>query len=319
MSIGVIGGSGFIGSVLCKILNKKKLNFVIGDLNKSKYFKKQSLILDVRNSLALSKALKSCSVIINLAAEHRDNISPASRYDEVNVKGAKNICIAARSNNINMIIFTSSVAVYGFAKIGIDELGKINPFNSYGKSKWEAEIIYKSWQKEDPTNRTLVIIRPTVVFGEGNRGNVYNLFRQIASKKFIMVGSGKNRKSMAYVENVAAFLEYSLNFKPGIHIYNYVDKPDLTINSLVMFVKNTLGQSQENKFKIPFFIALIVGKFFDFFSFILQKEMTVSSVRVKKFCANSVYESAVYKTSFIPPMNLYKAIKKTITYEFLKK
>ena len=74
--------------------------------------------------------------------------------------------------------------------------------------------------------KTLVIIRPTVVFGEGNRGNVFNLMNQIAKNRFMMVGSGTNRKSMAYVENVAAFLEYSLSFQSGLHVHNYVDKPD---------------------------------------------------------------------------------------------
>ena len=43
-----------------------------------------------------------------------------------------------------------------------------------GEQKFEAELIYKKWQKDDPKNRVLTIIRPTVIFGEGNRGNVYN-------------------------------------------------------------------------------------------------------------------------------------------------
>jgi nucleoside-diphosphate-sugar epimerase len=71
-----------------------------------------------------------------------------------------------------MIIFTSTVAVYGFAKIGTEESGKIAPFNDYGRTKYEAEEVFKAWQAEAPEERTLVIIRPTVVFGEQNRGNV---------------------------------------------------------------------------------------------------------------------------------------------------
>lgn len=42
----------------------------------------------------------------------------------------------------------------------------------------------------------LTIIRPTVIFGEQNHGNVYNLLRQIAGGKFPMIGKGTNRKSM---------------------------------------------------------------------------------------------------------------------------
>jgi len=58
--------------------------------------------------------------------------------------------------------------------------------------------------------------------GEQNRGNVYNLLRKVASGKFLMVGNGKNVKSIMYVENVAAFIEYNLNNGSGEHPYNYV-------------------------------------------------------------------------------------------------
>ena len=84
--------------------------------------------------------------------------------------------------------------------------------------------------KKDPQNRSLVIIRPTAVFGEENRGNVYNLLKQINSKNFIMIGNGKNKKSIAYVRNVADFIIFSTKLNSGIHIYNYIDKPDLTMN-----------------------------------------------------------------------------------------
>ena len=134
------------------------------------------------------------STIINLAAVHRDDVRPLSRYDDVNVQGAKNICEAARKHEINQIIFTSSVAVYGFAPTDTDESGEFNYFNDYGRTKFMAEQVYKAWQEEDPKSRTLVILRPTVIFGEGNRGNVYNLLRQIAARKFLMFGDGKNIK-----------------------------------------------------------------------------------------------------------------------------
>jgi GlcNAc-P-P-Und epimerase len=98
---------------------------------------------------------------------------------------------------------------------GTNEQGAINPFNEYGRTKYEAECVYRDWQAQDPGNRALVIIRPTVVFGEQNRGNVYNLLRYLADGRFVMVGSGRNVKSMAYVENIAAFLEHSLSFGPG--------------------------------------------------------------------------------------------------------
>ena len=114
---------------------------------------------------------------------------------------------------IKKIIFTSTVAVYGFAKAGTDESGEIDPFNEYGRTKFEAEKIFLYWYHQG--ERSLIIVRPTVVFGDGNRGNVFNLFNQIANNKFLMIGDGQNKKSMAYVENVVAFLEVCI-FEKGM-------------------------------------------------------------------------------------------------------
>jgi nucleoside-diphosphate-sugar epimerase len=318
MNYSVIGGSGFIGSVLCKNFLKHSLNFKIIDKITSQTFPSRYFFADVRSINNLNQAIYDGDVIINLAAEHRDNIYPKSLYDEVNVSGAINICNIARIKNCKKIIFTSSVAVYGFAKINTNESGKINPFNDYGRTKWEAEQIYKAWQAEDLKNRTLVMIRPTVVFGERNRGNVFNLLKQIASGKFLMIGHGQNRKSMAYVENVAAFIEYSLNFKPGVHVYNYIDKPDFTMNELVARVSKILGHSEKINFRLPYFVGLAIGKCFDFIAFVTKKKLAVSSIRIKKFCANSVYESAIAETGFVAPVNLIDAIERTVKYEFLE-
>ncbi len=315
MNITVIGGSGFIGSSLCARLESSGSKFQIVDKKPSDSFNEKVFIADIR--FPLEKSLAT-DVIINLAAEHRDDVSPISLYDETNIDGAKNICKFAEDNKIDKIVFTSSVAVYGFAPLGTDESGTINPFNDYGRTKWEAELVYKAWQSRDPNKRCLVIVRPTVVFGERNRGNVFNLLKQIASGKFIMVGNGLNRKSMAYVENVAAFLEYSMTFKAGIHIFNYIDKPDFSMNQLVVHVNKLLGRSSKIGLRLPYIVGLSVGKLFDIGAKLTGHKFSISSIRVKKFCANSVYESAISGTGFVPPVNLVHAIEKTVRYEFIE-
>jgi nucleoside-diphosphate-sugar epimerase len=313
----IIGGSGFIGTRLSLRLSQSEKLFQIVDKAPSSLFPEKVLSADVRQPISISFSQEP-TALINLAAEHRDDVRPLSLYDEVNVDGARKVCNLARDKGTNKIIFTSSVAVYGFAPFGTNESGVIAPFNDYGRTKWEAEQVYKQWQAEDPQNRTLVIVRPTVVFGERNRGNVFNLLRQIASGRFVMVGNGLNGKSMAYVENVAAFLEYSLDFKPGVHIYNYIDKPDFTMNTLVAHVNKLLVRPYEIKFRLPFSLGLLIGYCFDLVSKITSKKFSISAIRVKKFCANSVYESAINSTGFIPPAPLMEAIEKTVRFEFIE-
>lgn len=319
-AINVIGGSGFIGTRLVRRLRSKEhLSVQITDKAPSKAHPDLVTLGDVRSVQQLRVSISNESVIVNLAAEHRDDVRPLSLYEEVNVGGAKNICTVARERSVKTIIFTSTVAVYGFTPIGTDESGKIAPFNDYGRTKFEAEQVFKTWQAEAPTERTLVIIRPTVVFGEQNRGNVYNLLRQIASGKFVMVGSGENRKSMAYVENVAAFIEYSMSFKPGVYIYNFIDKPDFTMNTLVGSVNRILGRPEGIRFRLPFAVGYFIGKGFDLVAAISGKRFAISSIRVKKFCANSVYNTAIDKTGFVPPVPLEQALAQTVRHEFIEK
>ena len=319
MKIAVVGGSGFIGSALCKRLNSvDNIDINIVDKHRSQVYAEKTNIADIREKDQLEKALIDSEVIINLAAEHKDNVTPQSLYYDVNVEGVKNICDIARLKDIKKIIFTSSVAVYGFAPVGTDENGKINPFNEYGRTKWKAEEVLRSWQSEDPTSRSLVIIRPTVVFGERNRGNVYNLLRQIASGRFVMIGNGRNRKSMAYVENVSAFIEFSLSFAPGVHIFNYIDKPDFDMNSLVILCRNVLLSKKGVGIRIPFAVGLFVGWFFDLMSIILKKEFPISSIRVRKFCADSSFSTTIDSTGFIRPYRIEEAIESTLKYEFLE-
>lgn len=316
--ISVIGGSGFIGSRLCKRLIVSNKNFKILDKKISNTFPGHTQICDVRDRKSLLDNLEG-NIIFNLAAEHRDDVTPKSLYDEVNVDGARRVCEVAEEKGIKKIIFTSSVAVYGFAPIGTDESGQINYFNDYGRTKYEAELIYREWQSKDPKNRSLIIIRPTVVFGEQNRGNVYNLLKQIASGKFIMIGNGLNRKSMAYVENVAAFLEFSLDFGPGVHIFNYVDKPDFDMNTLVVNVNKALGKEPKIGLRLPYALGYAAGKAFDFVAWISNKKFSVSSIRVKKFCSDTAFGTSLEKTGFVRPFTLEQGIDSTIKFEFVDK
>lgn len=316
MKILVSGGSGFIGTRLVKRLLNSDCDVKILDKSKSKAYPELWIYGDVRDKSSLLPAFKRCDLLYNLAAEHRDDVTPKSLYWDVNVMGAENVCAAAEELGINKIIFTSSVAVYGFTDKETGEDGDLKPFNDYGKTKLEAEKVYREWQKKDE-RRCLVIVRPTVVFGEGNRGNVYNLLNQISTGRFIMVGNGKNIKSMAYVENVVAFLEYAINFGEGIHIYNYVDKPDFDMNSLVAEVYKGLGKSPKIRFRLPYSLGYAGGRLFDLFSLITGKKYPISSIRVKKFCSNTSFSTSISQTGFIPPISLHEGLLRTIKYEFI--
>ena len=316
MKICIIGGSGFVGSFLIKELNN--YNVFNLDKNQSPFFDDISIKADIRNFNEI-KIQKDTSIVVLLAAEHRDDVSPTSLYYDVNVKGTKNVLKAMDNAGVKNIIFTSSVAIYGLNKPNPDENHPKDPFNHYGKSKWQAELAIKEWYVNNPEGKSVTIIRPTVIFGERNRGNVYNLLKQICSGKFIMIGKGQNKKSMAYVGNVVAFIKNRLSKEVlGYHIYNYVDKPDYNMNELVSIIERKMKLNIP-KIKIPYWLGMLGGFCFDFFSIITGKKFTISSVRVKKFCATTQFEAKKVHFVFTSPYTLEQGLKQTLEHEFINK
>lgn len=331
MNITIIGGSGFVGSRLTTRLLACGHTVKIADKRPSQVHPSIHVHCDIRDVPALERELVGSDIVINLAAEHRDDVSPKSLYDQVNVNGSRNLCQVCSKLGITRIVFTSSVAVYGFAPAGTDESGEINYFNDYGRTKWLAEEEYRQWLKADSQNR-VVIIRPTVIFGEGNRGNVYNLLRQIAGGRFPMVGRGTNRKSMNYVENVAAFIQHcveqelpayeesnSVGSQPQQeYLYNYCDQPAYDMNGLVLEVYRALGRPKTRLFHWPYPVAYFGGLCFDLLALILRRRLPVSSIRVKKFCQNTYFTSSrVAATGFVPPVSLPEGLSRTIRHEFV--
>lgn len=310
--IQIIGGSGFIGSYLIKQLTPY-YSVVNYDKANSSCFPSITNIIDIREKEAMMEKLQPSEWMILLAAEHRDDIYPSSLYYDVNVQGTKNVLDVMGRKKIEKIIFTSTVAVYGLNKKNPDECSEVDPFNDYGKSKWQAEETLRKWYEEDPDKRTLIIIRPTVVFGPGNKGNVYNLLTQIASGKFFMIGKGTNKKSMAYVENVAGFIKYCIdkNFS-GYHIFNYVDKPDLSMKGLLFIVEESL-QKKLPPVKIPYLFGYAGGLCFDVLSFFTKKKYAINSIRIKKFCAITQFSSdKMLEVGYKPPYTLKEGLHKTL-------
>ena len=310
----VIGGSGFVGSFLIKELD----DFCVTNLDKrlSPFFKDITRIGDITKpaQIVFNKNIDS---VILLAAEHSDDVSPTSLYYDVNVKGTENVLNKMDKAGVKNLIFTSSVAIYGLDKNNPDEKHVHDPFNHYGKSKWQAEQVIRAWYENDPAGKSVTIIRPTVIFGERNRGNVYNLLKQISSGKFMMIGKGLNKKSMVYVGNVVAFIKDRLKkVESGYQVFNYSDKPDFNMTELVSVIEDKM-KLKIPKSKIPFFLGMLGGYFFDILSKIKGKKLSISSVRVKKFCATTQFDSNKAHESYNAPYTLKQGLDKTLEHEFI--
>lgn len=318
MKIKLIGASGFVGTRLLDLLKdypEYELQNI--DLQPSHFFNDLTVIGDVREQEQMDRMLAGGDLVVLLAAQHRDDVTPISLYYDTNVEGMKVTLKAMEKNGIKRLVFFSSVAVYGLNKKNPDETHPADPFNHYGKSKWQAEQVLQEWYKTHP-DWNIDIVRPTVIFGERNRGNVYNLLHQISSGKFLMVGPGTNVKSMAYVGNIVAFVKFMIEqVTTGYNVFNYIDKPDVNMNDLVAHVEKVLNKRIPST-HYPYWLGMFGGYCFDLLAMITGKKLAVSSVRVKKFCSTTQFDSTkAMNSGFVPPYTLKEGLARTLEFEFV--
>lgn len=314
MEVLITGGSGFIGTRLIEDLLEAGHKVVNLDIRQSSSFPQLTTLGDVRDPEAVMAAATGVDAIVHLAAEHRDDVRPVELYFDVNRGGARQVISAAEANNVKKIVFTSSVAIYGLNVGEPEETSPPRPFNAYGRSKLEAEQIFSEWATKE-ADRSLIIVRPCVVFGENNRGNVHTLLKQIETGRFLTIGDGANRKSMAYVRNVSQFLISCLKFQSGVQVFNYADKPDISTRELLKTACAALGVKLPPR--IPYALGLAAGYTFDVLASVSQKSFPVSSVRVRKFCADTrIGTKRLEALGWQPSYTLEDGLRRMIAHEF---
>lgn len=304
----LIGGSGFIGQHFFKILGKKiVLNIDIDSgVNNIEFEYCDILNYSELDSIDLSKWPDL--TLIHLAAVHFDF---QTNFYETNVTGTTNVLkFISKNDNIKKYVFFSSVATYGDSQTGKNEDSPQKPNNDYGKSKLEAENLIKNWQNFNQKIQT-IIIRPAVVFGEFNFGNVFNLFQQIRSKRFAVIGNGENIKSIAYAGNIVDSVLFCLKYiSDPLFIYNYCDYPQKNICEQSFVISNLLGYN--DPIKIPFWITKFITIPIDFLEKLFKVDLKINSMRVKKFTTPTYFFSdKIRGKGFKQRTSIKKAFLKT--------
>lgn len=220
----IIGGAGYIGSVLSRFLLNKgykvrvldKLLFgikPIEDLLKNLNF--DFIKGDYTNISILMKSLENISAVIHLAAIVGD---PAGKVDpdltkEVNQYGVKILTELCKLKKIKRFIFVSTCSVYGFYKTKVlNENSKLNPISLYAKTKIKAENIVISLKNNNfhPT-----IVRLGTVFGLSNRMRFDLVINLLAAKAIkenqITIYSGEQWRPFVHVKDVARAIHQILN------------------------------------------------------------------------------------------------------------
>jgi nucleoside-diphosphate-sugar epimerase len=256
----VFGGAGFIGHHLLKRLQMTLGDRLISVDRRAPKFRVENveyLTADVRD-LSQFKIQGSIRKIYNLAAVHTTPGHPSHEYYETNIGGATEITAFARRHNVNQIIFTSSISVYGPGEDRKDETTKPTPESSYGWSKWLAEGIHRSWLQEHE-ERSLIIVRPAVIFGPHENGNFTRMASLLRKGFFVYPGRTDTIKACFYVEDLLNAFDYAEETNERYVLFNGCYPDRYTIKQIVTTFRQSYF-STAKEYTIPFTVVKAAAK-----------------------------------------------------------
>ena len=293
MKIIITGAAGFVGSNLSKYLEEK--GNVVGKLS----LRKSDWILN-----------KNADVIIHLAGKAHDtaNTSADDEYFKVNRDLTIRLFEEFLNSEIRDFIFFSSVKATADTIEGIlDENHPSDPKTPYGKSKLEAENYLLS--KALPSGKRMFIIRPCMIHGSGNKGNLNLLYKVVEKGIPWPLADFDNLRSFLSIDNLNFLIERIVsdkNIRSGI--YNFSDDQALSTNDLVKIIANISGK-KERLLKIPKHMISMVTKTGDFL------KLPLNSERLKKLTENYIVSNQKIKTALnidSLPITAEEGMKKTI-------
>ena len=244
-------GTGFIGSHLLPILSKQNLQVTLAVRNNSSnefnipY--KIVKVSEIDENTDWTKALKEVATVIHLAARaHQLNdqaINPEAEFLRTNCEGTKTLVKAAIASGVKHFIFISSIgAMTTLSEHTLTEESPCHPDSPYGRSKLRAEQGLIELCQNSPM--TWTILRPTLVYGAGNPGNMERLMKLINTGFPLPLGSINNRKSFVYVGNLVDAMIACLDH-PNAKNQTFIvsDGEDLSTTDLIRHLGKALGKS----------------------------------------------------------------------------
>lgn len=293
MKITITGASGFVGSNLSKYLEEK------GNTIDKLSLRKPDFSLQ-----------KDAKAVIHLAGKAHDtaNTSADKEYFEINTELTKKLFDDFLNSEIKDFLFFSSVKATADTLEGIlDENHPSSPQTPYGRSKLEAENYLLS--KDLPENKRLFIIRPCMIHGPGNKGNLNLLYKVVEKGIPWPLADFDNQRSFLSIDNLNFLIERIIsdqNMASGI--YNFSDDKALSTNDLVKIIANTSGKT-ERLLKIPKHLISFVAKTGDYL------KLPLNSERLKKLTENYIVSNLKIKTAlniYSLPITAEEGMKKTI-------
>jgi nucleoside-diphosphate-sugar epimerase len=270
-----------------------------------KNFKKYSKYSDQKEVCLLSCPIESINfegynIVLHLAAiVHISDRLPESEYFKINRDLCLEVAKRAKSNGVNHFIFLSSSKVYGSqgGKEVLNENSDCFPDDSYGKSKYEAEILLK--ELED-FSFTVSIIRTPIVYGEGVKANMLSIMKLIDTVPILPFKGLDNKISITFVGNLVGLIDCIIE-KRSSGTFIALDEKPLSTNELVKYISKYLGK-KIYLFTLPRFLVRLTSSFFPREMDSLFNSFTLDNLKTRE------------ELGYAPPISTEDGIERMVSY-----
>jgi len=276
MQIIITGSSGFVGQNLTSYLENKQIDTEDLSLRKASW----------------KSDINKADAIIHLAGKAHDtcNTSSPEEYFEVNRDLTIELFKAFLKSDIKDFFFFSSVkAVADTLDVVLYEDVIPKAVTPYGQSKLDAETFLIN--EELPEGKRLFIIRPCMIHGPGNKGNLNLLYKIVEKGIPWPLAAFENKRSFLSIDNLSfLILEMLKNKDVKSGIYNFADDETISTNQLIKIIGKASGR-KTNLWNISSSLITGVAKLGDII------KLPLNSERLKKLTESYVVSNKKIKTA----------------------
>ena len=293
MSFLFTGASGFLGSHILSLLERKYVISTVGLTPKDDYK------VDIARNIPAFK--ESFDIVFHAAGKAHSvpkTEEEKQAFFDVNLQGTKNLCTALERSGIpKAFIFISTVAVYGCdSGENITEEYPLNGTTPYALSKIKAEKYLEEWCAM--YNVKLSILRPSLIVGPNPPGNLGAMIHGIKSGKYVSIAGGKAKKSVLMVQDIANLIPLLIE-KGGT--YNVCDSYQPSFRELELVVCRQLNKKRP--LSIPYWFAKTMAIVGDY----LGERAPINSLKLRKITHSLTFsnEKAMRELGW-KPMNVLR-------------
>ncbi|MFG0631974.1 NAD-dependent epimerase/dehydratase family protein [Pseudomonas sp. xss_2] len=321
----IFGGTGFIGVFFAKhlldtgrfekiyLFDKEPMSEKVSAYRRAEVESNSNIEVilgDVRQKIDWLP-VEPVALAVNFAAVHREPGHEDQEYYETNLLGAENVCAWVERVDCSSLIFTSSISPYGISEEIKDERTLPVPVTAYGSSKLTAEKIHQIWQARNTLARRLVIVRPGVVFGPGEGGNVSRLIKAVLHRYFFYMGNRDTRKAGVYVKELCNAMWWVLQNQDArgesVSLFNMSMNPGPSIKEYVTAICS-VAQVTRTVPQVPYGVMLAAAYCIDAFAKPLGIKHPFSPVRIRKLVrSNNILPNYLVEQGYPFVYNLEEA------------